>query len=193
MDLSQQQAHPNDADREAVKAECFALRCRGFSYREIAREAKWANGDPVHHATVHVLVVEALEELREENAEAAADLRKFELARLDKLLAELWPKSVKKTGHGNDNAQPEPIDARRADSILRVMERRHKLLGIDAPIRWEGSGPGGGPLAIAAGVMDLAKLTLDELKLMESLLQKANAPAQIPAGATEPTPTKAEP
>ena len=61
-----------------------------------------------------------LKVLAETAQEAADEVRALELARLDALLAALWPQ------------QGEPAVV---DRVLRIMERRAKLLGLDAPTR----------------------------------------------------------
>lgn len=65
----------------------------------------------------------------------ADELRQLELERLDMLIKGLEPMARV----GNPGA---------ANSYLRVMERRAKLLGLDAPARQEVTGAGGGLLEI---------------------------------------------
>lgn len=56
--------------------------------------------------------------------EPADDLRVLELDRLDVLLTGLWPKAI----NG---------DAPAVDRVLKIMERRASLLGLDAPRKVE--------------------------------------------------------
>lgn len=65
----------------------------------------------------------------------AEELRQLELERLDMLIKGLEPMARV----GNPGA---------VNSYLRVMERRANLLGMDAPVRQEMTGAGGGALEI---------------------------------------------
>lgn len=159
MDLTNQQAHPVDANREVNKEQALQLRISGASYRQIARTL----GMSVSNA--HLLVTEGLNELRSQNEELTEELRRVELARLDAMLLALWERRK---------------EARVADSILRIMERRSKLLGLDAPMKWEGSGPGGGPIPVS-GSFDLRNLTIDELRQLEKIVERAGVVLQPPA------------
>lgn len=95
------------------------LRKAGASYRAIA--AKLGYDSP---SSVHKAVAAALRRITEE---PAAEVRTLELERLDALTIALWPQAAK--GH---------LGA--VDRLLRVMERRAKLLGLDAPERVAMSG-----------------------------------------------------
>ena len=54
--------------------------------------------------------------------EPAQELRALELERLDRLHEALWPRAI-----GGDDAA--------LDRLLRVIDRRVRLLGLDAPAR----------------------------------------------------------
>jgi hypothetical protein len=54
--------------------------------------------------------------------DAADDVRNLEVERLDAMLLNLWPQ-VQKANQGA------------VDRVLRIMERRAKLLGLDAPVK----------------------------------------------------------
>lgn len=56
--------------------------------------------------------------------------------------------------------------------VMTCIDRRCKLLGLDAATRNEISGPGGGPIETK---QDLSSLTIDELLQLKSLVSKANA------------------
>lgn len=68
----------------------------------------------------HRAVKRALRRIIEKSDEAAEEIRRLELERLDAMLLALWPQAKR----GNLGA---------VDRILRIMERRAKLLGLDAP------------------------------------------------------------
>lgn len=99
--------------RAAIReAEALSLRLAGYSYGEIASELGYANGSGAHKA-----VMRALEKLHP--IEKAEKLRRIEAARLDRLWRRLW-------------AKLEEGDLSVVDRLLRIMERRARLLGLDA-------------------------------------------------------------
>jgi len=97
-----------EADGEALR-----LRSRGMTYREIGE----ALG--VDHSTAYRRAQRALTSVV---VEAVEEHRTIELLRLDALQSSLWPKALE----GNLQA---------VKAILSIMERRSKLLGLDAPQR----------------------------------------------------------
>jgi hypothetical protein len=124
------------ASAERAK-KALALRRAGLSYEAIGRELG------ISKPSAFKMIARAIDAIPREEAEL---VRALELSRLDALLRGLWERAVK----GSDTA---------VASVLRVMDRRAKLLGLDAPTRRELSGPDGGPLE----VLDVRKLTDDEL------------------------------
>jgi hypothetical protein len=99
----------------------------------------------------HRLVTRALEEARAQVTANADELRAEELSRLDGMLQGLWPRARK----GEVSA---------VDRVLKIAERRAKLLGLDAPEKRELFGKGGTPLV--PGALDpsgLSTQTLQEL------------------------------
>lgn len=70
----------------------------------------------------HIIVSDALEKIRTETAEEAEALRTLELERLDRLWLQCY-----------QSAQQGDLPA--VDRCLRIMERRSKLLGLDAPTK----------------------------------------------------------
>ena len=93
------------------------LRRDGLSYRQIAK----AMGCSV--AGAHDMVRRALREAVREPADC---LRTLELERLDSLYAKVM--TIVETG-----STKEVLNA--IDRALRIMERRSKLLGLDAPLK----------------------------------------------------------
>ena len=98
----------------ALKA--FDLRLTGMSYRKIGVELK------VSYATAFRDVAAVMEELKEETRVEARNYREIELKRLDQLQAGSWSFAV-------------AGDQKAVLNVMRIMERRAKLLGIDAPIK----------------------------------------------------------
>lgn len=116
----------NEAKEAALRKRCVDLRLRGGTYREIAEEA----GCSLSHAWR--LVTRAVEAWNEEAAEGAEVLRRIEAERLDGITRRLWPLI-----DCDDPALPA------VDRMLRVMERRAKLLGLDAPAKIAPTNPEG--------------------------------------------------
>ncbi|MCP4099159.1 MAG: hypothetical protein GY748_23295 [Planctomycetaceae bacterium] len=92
------------------------LRKAGASYRSIGRQL--GISAPQAHRDVAKSIAE-LKKLGEENAQA---VRELEVQRLDAMLLGLWPQA--RTGHQGS-----------VDRVLRIMQRRASLLGLDAPAR----------------------------------------------------------
>lgn len=93
------------------------LRKAGYTYAQIAAELGYKSVSAAYGA-----VVRAMEKLVPvEDAEA---LRQLEREKLDKMERVLWQQA-----EGGDHAA--------IDRILRIMERRARLTGIDAPAKQE--------------------------------------------------------
>lgn len=114
------QVEATDRQREALD-----LRRKGHTYDEIARAMGYTN-----KATAHRIVCKALRKMIQEPAE---DVLKLELDRLDAMIKELWGR----------RATPEV-----ADRILKIMDRRAKYLGLDAPAKSELTGANGGAIQL---------------------------------------------
>ena len=96
------------------RQEATRLRMAGLSFREIAQRVG------VTPRRAWVMVQESLSEMRRDIEGNVAELRAMELARLDVAQAALW----KRVLAGEDGA---------VSSLIRIMDRRAKLLGLDAP------------------------------------------------------------
>jgi hypothetical protein len=92
--------------------EALELRASGMRYQDIADKLGYKTPGGAYKAVKSALV-KTLQE-------PADELRTLEVERLDEMLADLWPNKHK------------PIYT---DRILRIMERRAKLLGLDAPTK----------------------------------------------------------
>ena len=100
-------------------AEALNLRRAGADYRTIATRLGYKSVSGAYDA-----VAKALKEITREPAEAVLEL---ELDRIDRLFLTYWPKA---TGG----------DVKALDRVVKLMERRAKLLGLDAPVKQEFSG-----------------------------------------------------
>jgi len=99
-----------DKERQAVE-----LRRAGATYEEIARAIGYATAQGAwlayNRAMKRTLVEAGTEEIRQTEAD-----------RLDRLHRALWPQAI-------------AGDVKAITSILRLMERRARLLGLDAPTK----------------------------------------------------------
>lgn len=97
------------SERQAAAME---LKLNGESYRTIALKLDYRGPSGSHKAVAAYL--------RKTLQAPTDELMKIELARLDKLQLRLWPVALA----GELGA---------VDRVLKIMERRAKLLGLDAP------------------------------------------------------------
>jgi hypothetical protein len=103
------------------------LRKAGLSYEQIGK-ALGVSGKQAYDD-----VQTALQLLIDEHAETIIHMRQLELERLDALITSLWTRA-----RGGKQVDPDtgqtvivPPDYAALDRVLRIMERRAKLLGID--------------------------------------------------------------
>ena len=101
-------------------------------------------------------------------AEAVTEYRELELARLDALQAAHWPQAVAGS-------------VRSADLVLRVIDRRMKLLGLDRP-RMEDDRPR--YLVVSAPDDDEAGY----IRQLQAITAMSDEPNQATRKATEPAP-----
>jgi hypothetical protein len=127
---------PNPATTDRA-AEACTMRANGYTYQQIADTLGYADRGEAHHA-----VDRALQTTLQEPTDA---VRRMELERLDVLYAEAMTVLRRQhltVSHGrivkDDTGAPIEDDApalQAIDRALRVMDRRAKLLGLDAPSR----------------------------------------------------------
>ena len=145
-------AHQRIRNREQAEI-VLDLRRSGASYVEISRALASRNPPVILSAPRCYMIVKALlAEMNDRLADQVDEIRAIEFQRLDAILLSLWKSRS---------------DPRTADTILRIVERRAKMAGIDAPIRTETSGPNGGPVAY-----DLSAMTTEEVRQLIALYEK---------------------
>lgn len=118
-----------------VASRALAMRLRGMSYPDIARVLDYTTEG------ARKAVIRGMAEARTERAETAAEVREQEAARLDRMLTRLADLL-------DDTDDPQTALAIQ-DRMLRVQDRRARLLGLDLQ-RLEVTGANGGPIQIAA-------------------------------------------
>jgi len=140
-------------ERKKRNKKILDLRIAGASEQTIADEVGCSD------TTVHRVLHEIIEEMNIKLYIKADVLKRMELERLDKITLALF---------ANRN------DPRTADTLLRVMERRSKYLGLDVPMQSEVVTKQEGPIEVKH---DLTKLSLEELKSLRSIVAKTEGAA----------------
>ena len=135
MSKSSKVPDPELLDREVKVLE---LRRTGLTWQRISEETGYANAMGAYVAYQRAV--------KRTLREPANEIREQELDRLDRLQLALWNKAMQ-------------ADEKAVLTIVKIMERRSKLLGLDMPIKiqqevviWEGSE------SIDRAVRDLAAL-----------------------------------
>jgi gas vesicle protein len=116
----QQRATDIEAYEKMIKA--VELRKKGYSHFEIAHELNCTIGRVTQHITNY------LSKLDEDCKETAKEVLRMEMERLDGLLKITYERVM------NDEANAAQL-CQGIDRIIAVMNRRAKLLGLDAPQR----------------------------------------------------------
>jgi len=131
------------------KARALGLRLQGHTFAQIAADLKITDG------RVSQILSEALGELAQQRLESAESYRDLELAKLDALES--------RTNALFDAADTQAAVLSVIGTLLKISERRCKLLSLDAPTKVQAAltGPDGGPLAHGVLVVP-APLGLDE-------------------------------
>jgi hypothetical protein len=121
--MGRRPANRRDAHQVPIierRRQAVELRIAGKSWQEIADLLGYDS-----KGTACGDVRRALQKAVEKLAVPMEEYRQLELDRLDKMQDALWPKVLEG-------------DTRTVDTSLRLMDRRAKLLGLDAPTRTEG-------------------------------------------------------
>lgn len=109
------------AETQAMEARVMSLRLAGMPFDQIAREVGYSDQSGAYRAYQRIM---------ERTVRPMADeVREEEVARLDRLIMSYWPRALGGGGH-----DPNP---KAADVVFRAMDRRAKLLGLDAPVKQE--------------------------------------------------------
>ena len=119
--------HLHDHDRCPTPATGLKLRIQGETFPEIGRKLGITKQAAHHH------VSKALGELAKANKDRTAELRMLEGERLDAMACVLWPRAT----------DPQNPDLVAVDRMLRIMDRRAKLFGLDAPTKIAPTTPDG--------------------------------------------------
>ena len=126
MARNKNQTSPSTIDAKVRAARALELRMEGMKFDDIAEELGYAGRQGAYDAVSR--------ELKALTREPAEEVLRLDLERLDKM----W-------GVHYLNAQAG--DAVALSSCMRIMERRARLLGLDAPSKNEVTGKDGSPIA----------------------------------------------
>lgn len=124
-------------DQAERVARALDLRRQGWSFGEIAAELGWESRQAAFAAVSKAL--------QETVSEPAAEVRTLELMRLDRLEKLLWPRA-------------EAGDPKAVDRLLKVQERRARLLGLDAPTKLANADGSNLPAAVSITLVDPQKV-----------------------------------
>ncbi|NLF57646.1 MAG: hypothetical protein GX580_08405 [Candidatus Hydrogenedens sp.] len=119
MTTKRNQTRPDALRAAERRHRAFALRLEGRTFRQIGDELG------INGGTAHRDITRHMAEQRERFAELAADALTLELERLDSMLAAVWQSAM--GGH---------LPA--VDRVLKISERRARLLGLDRPAPVDG-------------------------------------------------------
>jgi hypothetical protein len=123
------------AKRDVLLAErqlqVLRMRATGATYDDIAKALGLGN-----RGVAHRIMQKALKDVIKEPVQEVVQL---ELARLDRLLAAIWGPAIGVV-QINGLTTNVPPDLFALDRVLSIMQRRAKLLGLDAPIKKQISG-----------------------------------------------------
>ena len=144
----------HQAETAARRAELMRLRRRGVRFDD-DRILDLGYASP---GAARKDLVRALEANRDEEAAEVSVYRQQENERLDELLAAVLPQATEQRPILDKQGEVigQGVDIRAVDAVLRLMDRRAKLNGLDSPAAVEVSGPGGG--AVRLDHVNLAQL-----------------------------------
>ena len=157
---------PTDLLNRDRRHRALMMRRAGRSYKDIAASIGYNDSKVAYW---HVM--QAMNDLEHDVSE---EVRKLELLRLDGLLESWWPLA---TGNPDTGDLPE---WRAADVVLKIMERRARLIGLDAPTKIAATNPDGTMEAAAVPLSDSERV-LALGAIYERMGIKLSAPITIEA------------
>ncbi|MFC8339274.1 hypothetical protein ACFUJX_20000 [Streptomyces rubiginosohelvolus] len=153
-----------EAETAARRAKLLALRRQGIRFDD----PRIMGLGYASAAAARKDLTRALQNHHDEEAAEAKVYRQQENERLDALLEAIWDKATTPSPVFNKDREivAEEIDLRAVDTVIKLIERRAKLNGLDMPVKAELSGPDGGP-------MQLGPVGEEELALLMSIGRNA--------------------
>lgn len=125
--MARKKANPGQSEQAAERrVRAIELRKAGLGYRQISEQL----GVSVQQAWRDVQ--KALADLAEMEQDHAREYRQLELERLDALLSPLWLRARgRRIQHDDGTVEDVPPDYAAVDRVMRLMEARRRLLGLD--------------------------------------------------------------
>lgn len=111
---------PNVVEKRRQSLE---LRKAGATFDAIARQVGYSSPASAYKAV--------LQALRDTCQEPADDVRRLELERLDRLMLAHWPAAIGSLTDPANPGQKLPASQDAAELVLKITDRRAKLLGLD--------------------------------------------------------------
>lgn len=108
---------------------------------------------------VHRDIQAALKEFQGLHGQCTELMVELELARLDHLHRAVWPLAIGADPNDLLAAPTNPPDLRAMDRCIRIMERRAKLLGLDAPAKVAPTDPTGSKPYTGGGLAALLAIS----------------------------------
>ncbi len=126
------------------RTKLLELRRMGVSYDDPRIEALGYSNP----ASARKDLSRVLQEHRDDEKAEAAVYRQQENERLDALLEAAWPQATTPSPVLDKDGEvvANVIDMRAVDTVIRLIDRRAKLNGLDMPVKAELSGPDGGAI-----------------------------------------------
>lgn len=111
---------PNVVEKRRQSLE---LRKAGATFDAIARQVGYSSP-----ASAYKAVLQALKDTCQEPAD---EVRRLELERLDRIMLAHWPYAIGSVPDPENPGAKLPADVNAAELVLRITDRRAKLLGLD--------------------------------------------------------------
>lgn len=147
--MARQKASVKKVDQALRDQQMLAFRLQGLTYDQIGKKLK------ITAQAANKRVLALMVKMASEISEEADKVRELELMRLDRLMLNQW--DAADTG-----------DFKAVEVILKIMDRRAKLLGIDAPTKTAQTDTQGNDLNAAYENMSEA----ERIKRIEELTKK---------------------
>ncbi len=154
-----------DAELRERRRKALQLKIHGATYEQIADQLVDEDGKREYYDKSHARrdVSKALREITEqESKEFLAKREEEKILSNERLDLLLRSGLLEKATSGSDNWE---VRLKAIDRVIRVEERRARLLGLDAPVKQEVTGTDGSPLMISLA-NDLRAMTDEELRAL---------------------------
>lgn len=119
--------HPERVDAAFKQTLAMRLRIKGYDYLNIGKRVYPDSEHPA--AAAYQAITQGINAVRLDSAE---QMREIELTRLDALQTLAWKAIERAAKRGDTRAVSTGVN-----SVVRISDRRAKLLGLDAPVKYD--------------------------------------------------------